>query len=299
MESTHDQGADVVCLYHKDCFDGLGAAWAVWKRYPLGEFIPMDYEDPIPENLAGKHVIIVDYTLNTLQDMWDVAVTSAQFTFLDHHPKAEEFADTLTKMATNHPEMKLYAKWDKSRSGALMAWEHFHDTPVPRIIQHISDRDLWQFKLPNTAQIMAGMSCFELEIDAWEEYFRTFHPTPEGEQAMLDELAFEAGKYIQISRRTDVKRIIAKTLRTLVIGEQEIPTINVPRSLVSEALSWLAKDYPFAAGYFDTPTHREFSLRSTKESGVQVDAIAKLYGGNGHEQAAGFRVTRDHPLATA
>jgi len=37
-------------------------------------------------------------------------------------------------------------------------------------------------------------------------------------------------------------------------------------------------------------------LRSA-EDGIDVSAIAKIYGGGGHTKAAGFAVPRDHPLA--
>lgn len=41
--------------------------------------------------------------------------------------------------------------------------------------------------------------------------------------------------------------------------------------------------------WWDTPTHRVFSLRSTPD-GLDVAAIAKGYGGGGHRHAAGFQM---------
>jgi hypothetical protein len=43
-----------------------------------------------------------------------------------------------------------------------------------------------------------------------------------------------------------------------------------------------------ASRYFDTATDRTFSLRSRK-TGMDVQAIAVMYGGGGHPNAAGFR----------
>lgn len=58
----------------------------------------------------------------------------------------------------------------------------------------------------------------------------------------------------------------------------------------------MAQGEPFAACYWDTPTHRIFSLRSS-DTGMDVSTIAKQYGGGGHVHAAGFRVNRDSILA--
>lgn len=60
----------------------------------------------------------------------------------------------------------------------------------------------------------------------------------------------------------------------------------------------MAQGELFAACYWDTPTGRVFSLRSTDE-GMDVSVIASQYGGGGHRNAAGFRVAFDHELAGA
>lgn len=64
----------------------------------------------------------------------------------------------------------------------------------------------------------------------------------------------------------------------------------------SDAGHELAKGQPFAACYWDTPQGRVFSLRSSAD-GVDVAEIAKQYGGGGHRNAAGFRVTYVQALA--
>ena len=53
----------------------------------------------------------------------------------------------------------------------------------------------------------------------------------------------------------------------------------------------MAQGKPFAACYWDTPTGRVFSLRSTTE-GSDVAKIAATYGGGGHRSAAGFQAPR-------
>jgi nanoRNase/pAp phosphatase (c-di-AMP/oligoRNAs hydrolase) len=51
----------------------------------------------------------------------------------------------------------------------------------------------------------------------------------------------------------------------------------------------MAQEAPFAACYYDKPGARVFSLRSRGDDGMDVSAIAAIYGGGGHRNAAGFQ----------
>ena len=58
--------------------------------------------------------------------------------------------------------------------------------------------------------------------------------------------------------------------------------------LYSDIAGELAKGRPFGAVYFDRADgKRQWSLRSTDE-GVDVSEIAKVHGGGGHKNAAGY-----------
>ena len=51
-----------VVLYHADCMDGFGAAWALWKRFPKAEYIPVKHGQPPPSSFDNKHVLMVDFS---------------------------------------------------------------------------------------------------------------------------------------------------------------------------------------------------------------------------------------------
>jgi nanoRNase/pAp phosphatase (c-di-AMP/oligoRNAs hydrolase) len=72
--------------------------------------------------------------------------------------------------------------------------------------------------------------------------------------------------------------------------------VNAGTYCHSELLGELAKGADFAVGWFATArgTYR-YSLRSDPQ-GLDVSAIAKLFGGGGHKHAAGFEV--DQPVHT-
>lgn len=80
------------------------------------------------------------------------------------------------------------------------------------------------------------------------------------------------------------------TTREMLIGGYRVPVANLPYTLTSDAGHDLANGKPFAACYWDTPEGRCFSLRS-REDGVDVSLVAKQYGGGGHRNASGFRVS--------
>ena len=49
-------------LYHANCLDGFGAAWAAWKA--LGDatnYRPVHHGDPLPQIPEGQRVFILDF----------------------------------------------------------------------------------------------------------------------------------------------------------------------------------------------------------------------------------------------
>ena len=50
-----------ICIYHGNCADGFGAAWAVRKALGDIEFHPGVYQQP-PPDVTGKDVVMVDFS---------------------------------------------------------------------------------------------------------------------------------------------------------------------------------------------------------------------------------------------
>ena len=97
-------------------------------------------------DVKGKNVIIVDFSYPR-----DVLIKMAEdadsIIVLDHHKTAEENLKGLD-----------FCIFDMTRSGAVMAWEHFHGKGnTPLLFQYIQDRDLWQWKLPQSKEFSAGL----------------------------------------------------------------------------------------------------------------------------------------------
>jgi uncharacterized protein len=134
-----------VVLYHAECADGFGAAWAIWRQFPQARFMPVKHGNPPPDGLEGQRVVIVDfsYSRETLESM--VRQTN-ELLVLDHHITAEKALAGLP-----------YAYFDLKKSGAVLAWEWAHDRPVPWILEYIQDKDLWTWALPLSREINAAI----------------------------------------------------------------------------------------------------------------------------------------------
>lgn len=285
----------ILCIYHGNCQDGFGAAWAV--RHALGdlvEFYPGVYQDA-PPDVTGRHVLLVDfsYKRSVLLDMVERART---ILVLDHHKSAQEDL-------AGFPEPAPYEEWqdrslalvegattpiaalfDMERSGAGLTWDYFHPgKPRPRLIDHIEDRDLWRFALPYTRMISAALFSHPYDFDLWDDYMAGHD---------LSTLILEGGA-IERKQKQDIANLLPVVQRMMPIGGIRMPVANLPLTLTSDAGHKMASEADgIAACYWDTPEGRVFSLRST-DDGPDCQALAVKYGGGGHKHAAGFRVPLD------
>lgn len=212
---------------------------------------------------------------------------------IDHHktamadladvPAAELHYEAHKKNSTGN----LHALFDMNQSGASLVWDFFFPRHQrPDLINHIADRDLWQFKLAGTREITADLFSYPQDFATWDLLF-----ADDINALRLDGVA------INRQHQKTVADLVRTTKRRMLIGGHDVPVANLPFMFASDAGAVMAEGELFAGSYFDTPDGRNFSLRSTNE-GMDVSEIAKQYGGGGHRNASGFRVPFDHYLVT-
>lgn len=263
-----------LCIYHGNCADGFGAALAV--RSALGkenvDFYAGIHQNP-PPDVKGRDVIIVDfsYKRNVLIEM---AKDAESILIIDHHASAEK---DLVDLPSN-----IEAHFDMNRSGAMMAWNVFQpDIPVPKLIEHIEDRDLWRFRLNGTREIQAALFSYEYDFDLWESLM------------LEDPRKLRAeGRAIERKHFKDIHEFIKAAAYRARIGGFDVPILNAPYFWSSDAGHIMGEGEPFAACYWDTPEGRVYSLRSAEDA-EDVSEIASAYGGGGHKHASGFRLAFD------
>lgn len=277
-----DSQTQTLVIYHGNCADGFGAAYAAWKIFGTrAEYYPAKYQQE-PPDVTNKAVYILDFSYK--KPVMEQMLEKADYiTIIDHHASAIEDLQSLE-------HSRFYKVLYNTNSGAHLAWKYFHGTNPPDLIKHIEDRDLWKFEFAKTRDIQTALFSLDWTFELWDEIVK-------GGQERLDELAIE-GVALNRKHFKDLKILIEIGTRTMDIAGYEVPVASMPPMMTSDAGHIMAKDQPFAACYYDTPHYRNFSLRS-EANGLDVSKIAAIYGGGGHPRASGFKVPRDHELAKA
>lgn len=278
-----------ICIYHANCNDGFGAAWAVHKAFPDNNirYIAAQYNDE-PPDVTDERVAIVDFSYKrpVLERM---AQQACDILVLDHHATAKD--DLLPMMSTSEPiDTRIRGVFDMDHSGAVLTWNWFHDAPVPRLLRYVQDRDLWKFELNGSREISAWINSYPRDFESWD--YMDSQLFQRGTENGIPPTLFSQGAAIL---RTQ-ERIIEAAVRykhAMHIDNLRVPVAHTT-TLFSEVSNRLCEEdpgAPFAASYFMANEGRRivFSLRSLKD-GADVSEIAKQFGGGGHPHAAGFSI---------
>ena len=265
-------------IYHAHCMDGCAAAWAAWTS--LGEtdcvMYPANYQEPPPPIEGYERVYIVDfsYKKDVLEEMFKV---NENITIIDHHKSAQ---DELSAWA-DHPEIVF----DLEHSGAVLTWQYFNPgVDVPRLLQYVEDRDLWKWELPDSLEVSTALRA------------RGFSPDTFGSalKIPIEQLA-EEGALILSYRDSLIASLVANQSMLQVVAEGTVYTVPACQAacLVSEVGHELIDDErgdPFSLSWKRTNDGKaKISLRGHDR--VDCGQLARLRGGGGHPNAAGFTMS--------
>lgn len=253
-------------LYHADCTDGFGSAWAAWKaRGDSASYLPVHHGSPPPELPAEASVVIVDFAYPR-ECLLELRGRVRDLLVLDHHRSARKDLDGLP-----------FARFDMDRSGSGLAWEFFHPgQPEPEMLAYVEDWDLWRFRLPECREVHNAMSSFPFDFALWEG---------------LEVATLRSEGRILLRYQEVLVRHLADHAGVGEVGGHRVPVVNCPgdlRSEVGHELLARNPEAPFVALWsVDSRGYQAWSLRSRGD--FDVSALAATLGGGGHLAAAGFR----------
>jgi oligoribonuclease NrnB/cAMP/cGMP phosphodiesterase (DHH superfamily) len=275
-----------IVIYHSPCLDGFTAAWACWLKHPDAEFVPGVYGQA-PPKVKGREVYLLDFSYKR-PVLLEMAQEARRIVILDHHKTAQaELAGLLASTSADpyFGRFNLDGVFDMDKSGARLAWEWFHPgMSAPKLVQYVEDRDLWRFALPQSRAVNAALFSYPATFATWSELHKELSDAT-GYWAMVNE-----GEALERKQAKDVADLTGLLKHRIVIGGVEVWCANVPHILASDVAGNMAEGEPFAATYFiDAGGKAVFSLRS-RNGGADVSEVAKLYGGGGHRNAAGFSI---------
>lgn len=289
--------AKALVIYHKNCDDGFGAAYAFWlyaaQHYEEVKYHPASYGEAPPEVDSNTEVFILDFSY--APSVFVALAEKARLVLvLDHHKTAYEAwcnSDESCHCLTN-----LTVNFNMTKSGAMLAYEYFRPTKSwadrDTFFEFLQDRDLWQFKNPDTRNFTQYLRSFPQDFKVWDKIAQDVcvMGPDRYDQVIL------SGESIQ--RRFDqmCKEIIGAGRQNIVLvvdGEKfEGLCVNSSHIFASDIGNILAEESgSFGATYYiNSRAELCFSVRSIGD--FDVSSIAKHFGGGGHNNASGFKFPR-------
>jgi uncharacterized protein len=255
-------------IYHADCTDGFGSAYAAWKLLGNRAEFHACKHGTKPPNVKDKTVAILDFSFSNKVTKKMIKDAKALIV-IDHHKSAVvELHDIPNTI------------FDMNKSGATLAWEFFHPgKEAPKFIQYITDRDLWKWELPYSKEFSAAFDMVPYEFEEFEKF---------EDDSVFDD-SVKRGSYILAYSKTVIKKVCDKAVSKKMNGHH-VMVVNSSHWM-SEIGAKLAPDCDFALIWFydhDDATIK-VSLRAFHDH-VDVSEISKKFGGGGHKKAAGFNL---------
>ena len=312
-----------IIYYHADCLDGFGAAWAAWRKLGDGaRYLPMHHGQAwLPDDVAGADVFVLDFSFPPaeLKAMARLARSVRQ---LDHHASARDAwrgqlaGDAGSSRTKFHDAaLGLTVEFDMDKSGARLAWEHFHpEGEVPRAIAHIEDQDLWRFRLDGTRAFCRALRLRPFEFAAWDEIVRAAEVTDGAHYRALcaEGEAIDRFLEVEVARLAGGGLVMPATLHgepaTQPAGPGDGPhrapggeptgrghpiaglAVNANMLFASELGHRLATQSGTFGLVWQLAAEGEVKASLRACGDVDVAALAARYGGGGHPNAAGFRM---------
>ncbi len=267
---------DIVVIYHDQCRDGFGSAYAAWKKFgDNASYVPCKTQDAVPGGLIDKELYILDYSFKKPQ-LEELVATNKKVVVIDHHGTAKE---AVTAFPDNI--------FDNDHSGAVLSWEYFHPgTDVPVLLKYVEDHDLWKFALPHNREFGAALGEYLQDFETWDQLARNMEDTDAftsfishggviaGFEDKLVERMMQFRELVEFEGH-QVYALNAERIYRSILGHN-LATLNGQEGRIEMSIVYYR---------YDGMVH--CSLRSNGD--VDVAAIAEKYGGGGHKNAASIR----------
>lgn len=263
----------IVVIYHKNCPDGFGGAWAAWKKFKnKAEYLAAEPRELPQVEFKDKEIYIIDnsYPKAVLQKLMD---TNKKVVVLDHHESS--MGDVLA-----FPQNIF----DNEHSGAVLAWNYFHPKKsVPKLLKYVEDEDLWKHEIPFSKDINKYIMAHPLEFKQWD-----IHARKMANNTTL-RACIDSGKAISDYFNQVIDEVIEKA-DYVQFGEYKVRAVNFSsKKFTSDIGNRLATQYPpFGIVWHEVDNILHVSLRS--DGSVDVSKIAEQYYGGGHKAAAAFKI---------
>uniref|UniRef100_A0A6C0HUN6 DHHA1 domain-containing protein n=1 Tax=viral metagenome TaxID=1070528 RepID=A0A6C0HUN6_9ZZZZ len=290
-------------FYHYPCNDGE-LSRVVWNYFePNSCFYKWihqnDHEDDINiiNNLPeDSNIVFLDVTPNIINRLSN----KNKYIIIDHHKNA---IISLIDDKPNLPNYNILLYVEKgfpeknTLSGCKLTWLYFttNKEDYPSIVFYIGNKDVWDFSNPNTESYCLGINDYMNNIHDETERLKFMDKLIEEQ---TDDIFIDIGKKLIKDYRLQAEDIFKNYNisidNTRIDNNMNIIDIECSNNMLSKYLIEYAQDHFDDADilrilHSKNDNKLSYSLRSLKEH-VKVDGMARFYGGNGHEKAAGYTI---------
>jgi len=266
-----ERNKSVVILYHENCPDGFGAAWAAWMKFKnKATYIATEPHVFPQEEFKGREIYIVDNSFDK-KTLEKLISKNKKVVVLDHHKSAQADVEAFPQNV-----------FDNNHSGAVLSWNYFHPKKkIPMLLRYVEDGDLWHFKLPNTEYIRSYIYAHSYDFSVWSKLSKELENTKTRKQGI------EKGKAINDYFDQIVDELVKKADRVR-LGSFSVFAVNSSsKKVVSKIGHVLAeRTKSFGIVWYISNGMLYVSLRSV--GSFDVSKIVARFGGGGHKNAAGF-----------
>lgn len=271
------RGKKIAVIYHGNCPDGFGGAWAAWLKFRnKAEYIGATDRANPPIGLTGKKVYFIDWVYP--EDMTAKVMREAEEVIvIDHHATSEAAA----RMVPEHV-------FDTAHSAAVLAWQYFHPKKaVPKLLKHIEDYDLWKYELRDTKILNAYITSSPFEFKLWNKIAKDLEKNTTRKPYLMK------GESILQFRDRQIADIADNAELVEFFGHQVL-AVNSP--VFQDQLGNILAERmpPFSIVWRVNRGKLRVSLRSI--DGFNISGFAQRFGGGGHPQASGFTLSATDPI---
>ncbi len=274
---------EIVVIYHAQCPDGFGAAYAAWKKFgDAASYIPCAMPAPVPEGVFNKDLYILDYSYNqeTIQKLID---TNQSVIVIDHHQSSES---SVTAFPQNI--------FDVKHSGAVLAWKYFHPSlSVPSVLLHVEDHDIWKHSLPDHIEFNISLHQIPRTFENWDNLIHQL------ENMEFLQTFIEKGKILAAFEQDVITKLTEIKERVMFEGH-EVWALNFGghyKSILGNILAEQnSENGGVALGIIYNHANGKVNISLRSKGDVDVAKLAEKYGGGGHKNAARIQVATFNEL---
>lgn len=284
-----------ICVYHNPCSDGLLSAWCVNNVYPAIKYIKYKFQKFYDIEIFRDASIVFADCCPPLGQFENILAVANKILVIDHHK-------TTIEVKTKYEDHeKVEFVFDMNKSGCMLSWEYFNkdsNIDIPWFISYAQDRDLWQFKLPNSKIINTGMY-----NSGYFNNFENITKVHNGELT-LDEVV-KIGTIIEKYTDNEQQYMCNSAIeanfeghRVWLVTGNELYRSDIGNMLLDKQFKDGNKPAFTVFWRYNLPTNEFYlSLRGSDDR-PDLTVICAKYGGGGHRNAAGCSVKNLFELIT-